>query len=73
MAPQHGASLHGGGGEGWQSNWLGSLYEIFVNWLCLHESSRLGSTAPLLSKIGIKSLDYSDLYSPLPYQLLWCL
>ena len=33
MAPQLGASLDGGGGEGWQSNPLGSLNEIYVKWL----------------------------------------
>ena len=45
MAPQLGASLDGGCGEGWQSNWLGSLNEIFMNWLCLYQLSRLGGTA----------------------------
>ena len=45
MAPQFGASLHGGCGEGWQSNWLGSLNEIFMNCLCLYQSSGLGGTA----------------------------
>ena len=36
MTPQLGTSLDGSGGEGWQSNWLGSLDKIFLNWLCLH-------------------------------------
>ena len=32
-------------GEGWKSNWLGSVNEIFINWLCLHQLLRLGGTA----------------------------
>ena len=44
MAPLLGASLDGSGGEGWQSNWFGSLEKIFIDWLCLHQSSRLGGT-----------------------------
>ena len=52
MAPQLGASLDGGCGEGWQSNWLGSLNEIFVNLLCLYQSSRLGGTAHCFPKLG---------------------
>ena len=45
MDPQLGAEFDGSGGEGWQSNWLGSLDKIFLNWLCLHQSSRLSGTA----------------------------
>ena len=45
MAPQLGASLDGSGGEGWKSNWLGSLDKMFMKWWCLHQSSRLGGTA----------------------------
>ena len=73
MALQLGAALDGCCGEGWQSNWFGTLNEMFVNWLCLYQSSRLGGHSILLPKIGINSLDYFDLYNPLPYQLWWCL
>ena len=45
MAPQLVAFLDCSGGEGWQSNWLGSLDKIFMNWLCLHQLLRVGGTA----------------------------
>ena len=50
MAPQLGASLDSGCGQGWQSNQFGSLNEIFVNWLCLYQS-RLGGTAHYFQRL----------------------